>query len=221
MKKDLSSLTGADILSAVRKRHRRIRVWCIVGIIAACAAIVAGVIMMRKGEDMFFGILMLLFGAIGIYVAFTEFSKSGKAMKDAENCRVFRKFGSPESIAAKIAEECSTPVLDAKGVLVCDSFIVQRNNFETYVPFSEALLIYRVEHRTNGIKDGVSLAIHDSYGDKQQFPFQLGKRGQEQMQELMQRISEKNERCAFGYSQQNLAYARQNAQTLSEDRPEQ
>lgn len=211
---NLQSITGEDIIRAIRKKSRRGIVWCIVGIIAAFAFMVGGLMMIRKAGQIFYGVIMMVAAAGGAYAAFYYISVMNKKLADTENCDLFRKFGTPDTIAQRIAEECSEPVLEAKGVLICDSFIMRKNDFESYIPFAETLAVFRREHRTNGIPDGVYLVLKDSYGNEQQYPFKFGKTGKEMMTQIMEHISQKAPKCAFGYTPEVLSYVRQNQKSL-------
>lgn len=214
MAHNYSNLTGEQVVAAVRKYNQRNRILCVLGMIAACAALIAIFIFLVPSGHYVYTIFGVLFVIMVFYVLFDQISKAGKTIAAGENAAVFRKFGTPETIAARIAAESGEPLLDSRGSLVCNSFIMKHGNFESYIPFEKALLIYRREHSTNGIKDSVSLVVHDAYGESVQYPFKMGKKAQEQMQEIMRHISNQNEKCAVGYSPQNLNYAKTQAQPL-------
>ncbi|MBR4200031.1 MAG: hypothetical protein IKQ91_01985 [Oscillospiraceae bacterium] len=217
MAHDYSNITGEQIVSGVRKYNQRIRILCILGIIVCCFGLIAAFkFLIPSGHYVYTGFAVVLI-VICFYALFDGISKAGKTIAAGENAAIFRKFGTPETLAARIAAESGEPLLDSKGSLICDSFIMKHGNFESYIPYDKALLIYRREHSTNGIKDSVSLVVHDAYGDSVQYPFKMGRRGQEQMQEIMMHISQKNEKCAVGYSPQNLNYAKQMATPLDKE----
>ena len=208
------NLTGEQIVTAVRKRNQRNRILCILGIALACVILVAALKFLVPSGHYIYAILAVLLIVMCFYLAFEGISKASRTIAAGENADLFRKYGTPESIAARIAAESGEPLLDSKGSLICDSFIMQHGNFESYIPFEKALLVYRREHSTNGIKDSVSLVVHDAFGDSIQYPFKMGRRAEEQMREIMEHISQKNEECAVGYSPQNLNYAKQRATPL-------
>ena len=212
--RNYSELTGDQVVAGVRRYNQRNRLLCILGILVCCAFLVAIIKFMFPGGHYVYGILGVILILLCFYGLFEGISRTTKTIAAGENAAIFRKYGTPETIAARIALESAEPLLDSKGSLVCDSFIMKHGNFESFIPFEKALLIYRREHRTNGIKDSVSLVVHDAFGDSVQYPFKMGRRGQEQMQEIMMHISQKNENCAVGYSPQNLNYAKQNATPL-------
>ena len=211
----LQSITGNDILKAIVKKNRRGIGWCIVGIIAAAAVMAAGLLLILEDGRVFNGVLMIAVSILGAYFALYYISVLNKKRLDPEHCELFRKFGTPDSIAQTIARESGEPLHEAKGVLVCDSFIMRKNDFESYIPLSEALAVYRSEHRTNGIPDAVYLVVTDSFGKAQQYPFRFGKAGKEAMARIMEHISQKAPDCVFGYSREVLDYIARNRRTLS------
>lgn len=215
MAHNYSSLSGEKIIGSIRKQNKHKLVMYILAIPLLCVFLVAAVIGVLKERDQVF---IMIFGVVIIvvlmYAAFNAIGKTRQKLADTEHAALFRKFGSPDSIAARIAEESATPLLDSRGTLVCASFIMKHGSFESYIPFDQALLVYRQEHSTNGIKDSVFLVVHDAYGDSVQYQFRMGKKGTEQMQEIMRHISQQNDQCAVGYSQQNLSYARLNAKKV-------
>ncbi len=211
----MQSITGNDIVKSISKKNRRGIVWCIVGIIAAAAVMAAGLMLILENGRVFNGVLMIAASILGAYFALCYISVLNKKRMDPEHCELFRKFGTPDSIAQTIARESGEPLHDAKGVLVCDSFIMRKNDFESYIPLKEALAVYRSEHRTNGIPDAVYLVVTDSYGKAQQYPFRFGKAGKETMARIMEHISQKAPDCVFGYSREVLNYISQNRKTLS------
>lgn len=211
----LQNITGSDILKSISKKSLRGIGWCIVGLLAAAAVMAAGLMLILEDGKVFHGILMIGAAIFGAYFALYFISVMKKKSKNPEHCELFRKFGTPDSIAQTIAQESDTPIHEAKGVLVCDSFIMRKNDFESYIPLTEALAVYRREHRTNGIPDGVYLVVTDSYGNAQNYPFRFGKTGKETMAQIMEHISQKAPNCAFGYSREVLNYISQNRKTLS------
>ena len=209
MARSYLGLTGADIVSAVRRHNR----WVLISrsfLIAFIAFLLIGgmIYMGREGHY-----VMLVFGiAIALllfYLCFEAISKAAKVLGNVERSRLFRKYGSPDSIAMRIAE--GEPLLDSRKTLLTDSFIMKHGDFESYVPFEEILLLYKKTHSTNGIQDSVYLTVHDAYGDVFDYPFKLGKRHADEMQEAVNVIMQRADRARVGYLQENLEYAKRNA----------
>ena len=214
MSKNYSALSGAELISGIRKRHRRGVVVCIVLIVLCAGLMIGGLYGAIHEKSMFIGIAAVALGGLIAWHSLGEIGRHNKIAAEPENCALFRKYGSPETIAARIAEESAEPVLSEKGTLLCRSFIMKQNDFESYVPLDQALLVYRKEHRTNGIKDGVYLVVHDVFGEKFEYPFKLRKKFEADMQAVMADIANRSQQCAVGYSQQNLQYAKAQAKQI-------
>lgn len=206
MARNYSELSGEDLLAGVQKKNKQNKLLCFLGMALAAGLMIGGILMVKSGSEIFYGILMFVIAILIAYACMAGVSKANKSIAAPQNCVLFRKFGTPDMIAQRIAQESSAPLLDAKGALICDSFVMKHGDFETYVPLEEALWVYREEHRTNGIPDGVYLIIFDSYGEKHQYPFKFGKTGKEMMTDIMKHISEKAPECAFGYSGEARQY---------------
>lgn len=210
-----SSLTGDKIISSIRKQNRHKLMMYILAIPFLCLFLVGMLMyMIQEHDEYVIGVIAVVVLSLLLYAAFSSIGKTRRVLAETEHCALFRKFGSAERIAAKITEESAAPLLDSRGTIICESFIMKHGNFETYIPFDHALLVYRQEHSTNGIKDAVFLVVRDVYGDSVQYQFKMGKKGKELMQEMMAHISRKNEQCAIGYSQQNLSYASTNTKPI-------
>lgn len=215
MAHDYSALTGEMLVENVQKSYKRKKILCIVGIPVCCIVLLYSLLQLKSGSDGFMCILFAAISVILIYVCLKGIADAKKLIADPMGSMLFKKFGSPESIAQRIAAESGSPLLDAKGALICDSFIMKHGDFESFVPLEEALWVYREEHRTNGIPDGVYLIIYDSYGCKNSYPFKFGKTGKDMMTDIMKHISEKAPKCAFGYSKEAEQYMQANRKTIS------
>ena len=107
-------------------------------------------------------------------------------------------------------------LLDSNKALIAKNFIMKHNDFESYIPFTHVLLCYRKESSTNGIPTAVYFVVHDIYGDSFEYPFKMGKKHREEMVDIMKHISTLSPQAAFGYSQQNLQYAKSHVQQIPE-----
>ena len=152
--------------------------------------------------------------ALFCWLLLTALKNALGTLKDCRHAKVFRKFGEPETIAARIAAESAEPLLPSNEVLIADSFIMNYTNFESYVPYSGVLLCYKKEQRTNGILTAIYLVVHDIYGDQFSYRFKTGKKHADEMINVMKHISEQAPQAAFGYTQENLQYAAANAKKL-------
>ena len=177
MKRNYTDLTGADLIRCIRQYNQRKRLLLVLLILCTAAGLTGVFIWILRMHEFFYGGVLAFICLCVFYAAITVIAKVNRLLADTERCPLFRKFGTPEAIAARIASECSEPLLDSKGTLICNSFIMKHGNFESFIPFEQALHVYRREHRTNGIQDGVYLVVTDAFGDKQEYSFRFGKKG--------------------------------------------
>ena len=205
-------LSGDDVVKKIRNTHIKYLFFCLAGAVLAVVMLIAAGHLIRDGEG---GILVMLFGILVMLCAVYFASRSIKTLGNVENCRVFRKYGTPEQIAQRISEGTLSTILDSKGSLCTETFIMKHSDFESFVPYEDILLLYRKEHRTNGILDSIFLVVHDRYGDKFEYPFKLGKKHAGEMDMVANAIGQHAPDCRFGYTQDNLSYAKQNAKPLS------
>ena len=152
---------------------------------------------------------------IGMESMSKAFGNAVRTLSDIRRARVFLKYGGPDALAMRISE--GVPQMQIGSTFVTDTYIMQTGNFETFVAFEEILLLYRHEHSTNGVKDGIALMVHDAFGDKFKYPFKLGKRHADEMQDAVQIIMQRAERAAMGYTPENLAYANMNARKPADE----
>ena len=205
------ALSGQDVIKKVRNTHIKYLIFCALGVLLAVVMLIAAGSMIRNGEG---GILVMVFGVLVMLCSIYFAGRSFKTLGNIENCRLFRKYGTPDEIAQRISEGSLNTILDSKGSLCTDTFIMKHSDFESFVPFSEILLLYRKEHRTNGILDSIFLVVHDRYGDKFEYPFKLGKKHAGDMNEVANAIIKSAPDCRVGYTTENLQYAKQNARQI-------
>ena len=214
MAKDYASITGADIVKKIRKKNTGRIIGYSILIVVIFAFLVGIGIMLREKGNYFVGIFGILLCALFLGFAISSLVSAAKTLRDVPGCRVFRKFGSPDAIAMQIAEHGPYPLMPGKGVLITDRFIMKENDFETFVPYEDILLLYRKEHRTNGVLDSIFLVLQDKYGDKFEYPFKLGKKHADEMNTVAQEIAKNAPHCVFGYTKENMQYAEQNKEKL-------
>lgn len=217
MARDYSALSGAEMVSKIKKQNTGIFILCILGYLVAAGFLIGVLYMVKEEQSYFMGIVGLLLIAFACYAMFGVMKNAWKTRSDPENARVFRKYGSPDQLAAKISEGMGATLFDSSKAMLTDSFVMKHGDFESYVPYDQILLLYKKEHRTNGILDSIFLVVHDAYGDKFEYPFKLGKKHANEMEMAAEEIGKHAPQCAFGYTKENLAYAAQNAKKLSDE----
>ena len=213
--KDYSIVTGAQIVSSIRRHN----IWIAVSrgflILFVAALLVFGLWYGWKERSWFMLIIGVLICAFVFYLLIESFGSAVRTLSDIRRARVFLKYGGPDALAMRISE--GVPQMQIGSTFVTDTYIMQTGNFETFVAFEEILLLYRHEHSTNGVKDGIALMVHDAFGDKFKYPFKLGKRHADEMQDAVQIIMQRADRAALGYTNANLEYAKINARKPADE----
>lgn len=209
MAKNYVGLTGGDIVKSVRRHNT----WILISrgflIVFIAVMLIVGMRYLWKGGHYIYLVLAILVALLLFYVCIEAVGKAAATLKNVSRARVFRKYGSPDSIAMRISE--GEPLLESNKTLLTDSFIMKHGDFETFIPFEDILLIYRKTHSTNGVQDGVYLVVHDAYGDSFDYPFKLGKKHESEMEDAFAVIMQRADRARVGYLKENLDYAKQNA----------
>ena len=214
MARSYNSLTGDEIVRKIRGKNRTILFGCIMGFLAV-AALAAYLLYMTATEHQYlYAILGLLLCALFAYVLAITLKKAIGVLKDPTRARVFRKYGTPDQIAATIAAGADNVLLGSGKALITEKFIMKHNDFESYIPFTDVLLVYRKESSTNGIPTGVFFVVHDVYGDSFEYPFKMGKKHKDEMVDIMKHIHELSPQAAFGYTKPNLDYAKTHIKPL-------
>lgn len=214
MARQYSTISGAEIVSSICRHHKKNIALCILGMLGTAFLMVVVVLWLRTGEHIVFGILGIGLCVLFAYLLVDSISKSRRILADPENCRLFRKYGAPDTIAMQIADGSNALLTESKTALITDTFIMKHGNFETFVPFGHILLLYRKEHSTNGITDSVFLVVHDAFGDSFEYPFKVGKKHEAEMWSVAEEIAKRAPQCRIGYTQDNLNYVKQNAKKL-------
>lgn len=209
MAKNYVGLTGNDIVKAVRRHN----LWMLLSrgflILFIAVILTVGMRYLWKSGHYIYLVLAILVALLLFYMCIEAVGKAAATLKNVSRARVFRKYGSPDSIAMRISE--GEPLLESNKTLLTDSFIMKHGDFESFIPFEDILLIYRKTHATNGVQDGVYLVVHDAYGDSFDYPFKLGKKHESEMENAFAVIMQRADRARVGYLKENLEYAKQNA----------
>ena len=209
-----SGLTGDQIVRKVRRRNRN-TVWkCVLGIILAAAFLVGVIWLIRSEGRYFIGIIGFLIVLGVIYVLLQAIGKAMNVLKDVPFAPLFRKYGTPETIAMRIANGSDSPLIESRKTLIGSSFIMKHGDYESYIPFESVRLMYRKEHSTNGIKDSIFLVVYDEYGDSIDYPFKLGKKHADEMRIAAETIAKHAPECRFGYTRDNLNWIKSIAKKL-------
>ncbi|MBR3679766.1 MAG: hypothetical protein IKL87_06140 [Oscillospiraceae bacterium] len=204
----LAFLTGKQMVKKIRNANLASAFGGVLLWVLGVVVILAAVANVRNNHDYASAILMMLVGAALLIGGGALFIAKLVILKDVANCKVFRKYGSPDELAAEISEAAFNNLIDSKQVLVSDRFLLAVNNFESFMPYESVRLLYKKEHRTNGILDGIFLVAWDEYGDSFDYPFKVGKRNAAVFENACNEIANRCTNARFGYNAENLKYAK-------------
>lgn len=207
--KDLENLTGETLVQHIRKTNRN-KAAAMGFADAAFAAAAVLITAVRMDGDMDTGtyvVALIILGGLMVYMTVCCW-RFARVARDPERAKLFRKYGTPDDIAAQIAAGMGRCIVNTRKAYVTDTFIMHKSNIESFIPYSHAVLAYKKEHSTNGIKDGVFLTVHDVYGDSFDYPFPLSKKKAEEMDRTAAAIAAGAPMCRFGYTGENLSYAK-------------
>ncbi|MBR6760729.1 MAG: hypothetical protein IKM30_01700 [Oscillospiraceae bacterium] len=210
-----SLLTGDKIVRLMRRRNG----WAAVGYcffaLFAVLMLIAGPFLLNDGRP-FPALAAVVMGILLMVYAGKRLFSAIKTVFRTEKHRLFRKYGSPDDLAAQILQGEEEMILDHPQVMVTEQFIMKRKCFESFIPYDHILLIYRKEHRTNGVLDGIYLVIHDCYGDSYEYPFRMGQKYAGDLEYAAGEIGKRASGCRFGYTTENLNWAKANVKPLPE-----
>lgn len=210
-----TDLTGQKMLSTMRTKHG----WAAFGygiITGWFAFLLVFSIYFFSREEFLMGLMTLALGALLGWVFGKKFIESLKIALNPRKATVFRKYGDPEEIAERIFTGRETIILEQNQVVITGDYILHRKHYETFVPLADILLVYRKEHRTNGVPDSISLVVHDRYGDSYEYPFKMGKKFAGDMDFAVGEMIKRMPDCRIGYDQENLRYVKERKQPIPE-----
>lgn len=203
-----TELTGQKMLSTMRTKHG----WAAFGygfITIWFVVIMLFSIYFFSNAEFVMGLLTLAVGALCGWVFGKKLIENIKVALQPRRATVFRKYGAPDEIADRIFLGRENVLLEQSYVIITEDYILHRKHYETFVPLADILLVYRKEHRTNGILDSISLVVHDRYGDSYEYPFKMGKKFAGDMDFAVGEMIKRMPNCRLGYDKQNLQYVKE------------
>ncbi len=209
----LSSITAESLVRIIRKRNLRYGIGAIFFVLLSCLLLMVACDMIRN-QSYGYGLLGILVSVICIDQSFTAAVTRLSVVSDTDHCRFFRKFGSPEQIAAQMTDEAERILFQHKSIILTQSYIINTNDLETFLPYDQIRLLYRETHRTNGVADGTYLVLHDAFNDIHKYAFPIGKKKAAIQNEAASLIIERAPNVLIGYTNDNLQQVEANKQTL-------
>lgn len=211
-----TELTGQIILSRLRTRKRWEAFGYSILTLPFLALFVFVIHYLFAGGDYAMGIICSLISGICVFFFAFKVLRALKMAFHTEKATVFRKYGDPDEIADRINSGLENILLEQRAVIVTEEYILLRKHYETFVPLTDIMLMYRKEHRTNGILDSVALVVHDRYGEQYEYPFSLKKNSAGDMDYVAGEIRKRVPDCIVGYNPVNLAYVKEHRKPIPE-----
>ncbi len=209
-----SLLTGNKIVRQIRTRNS----WAAVGyfffLLFAVLLLLAAGMFAFKEERLFIALACAVFGALLMLYAAKRFFSAVKAAFRPGAHRLFRKYGSPDDLAERILQGENESMMDHPQLMITERFLMKRKDFESFVLYECILLLYRKEHRTNGVLDGIYLVVHDCYGDSYEYPFRLSNKYAGDLEFAASEIAKRAPESRFGYTTENLKWVKENVRPL-------
>ncbi len=198
----LQTITATELIQEIHKKHVKYRtislVCLIVGILLTVFFFFASV-----GLGLFFAVVTVL-------VPLALFFYFNSKANHTEELPIFKRYGTPDELAAMLRDGGNKVIYQANNFLMTETFILNPNDLESLIPLSDLQLVYIFRNSTNGIPTDQGMTVHDIYNYQVRFQFRLGKKGREEIAEIMRRMSLAAPWIVFGYSPQNVRAAAQN-----------
>ncbi len=210
-----TELTGQRIISRLRTKH----VWSAFGYGILSVSFFAGVcfcIWLISDGEYAMGAGAALICAVCLFFFVRQLVCAVKIAVAPQKTTVFRKYGTPDEIADRINRGLESIILEQRNTVVTEDYILYRKHYETFVPLADVMLMYRKEHRTNGVLDSIALVVHDRYGESYEYPFLMGKKYAADMEYAVGEISKRAPDCIIGYNQANIAYVKEHKEPIPE-----
>ena len=209
------NLTGRKLISAIRRKNiKNIFAYGFM-LLLGIAFFVFAVYKVKEEHSYGWAIAAVLLGILFCVLSLHELLKCFRTLKSVPNCRLFRKYGNADTIAQVISEYAAGNFCEPHNMsIVTEKFIMAKKNYESYVPLSSVLQMYKQINRTNGVLTGYALVIVDEYGDKYRYPFQIGKRYSGDLELAAGEIAKRAPRARFDCTAEATAYVRENQKQL-------
>ncbi len=198
----LQTITATELLQEIHKKHVKQRTIALVVMIVGIL-LTAFFFLVSVGFGIFFAVVTVLIPlALFLYL-------NSKA-KNTEGLPIFKRYGTPDELAALLRDGGNKVIYQANNFLMTETFILNPNDLESLIPLSDLQLVYLFKNSTNGIPTDQGMTVHDIYNHQTRFQFRLGKKGREEITEIMRRMSVAAPWIVFGYSPQNVSAANKN-----------
>jgi len=208
---DLRTITGTEILTELHNKYDRFMKYALASLIVTSVFAAFMLYAWITGG--------LIFAAVLVAISLIVFLVFRKRASNVEDLALFKRYGSPEEIAAHLRQGSDRVIYQTNTFLMTDSFFMNPSNLETFIPFSDIQLAYLYKQSTNFIPTEQGLALHDIYNNQVRFSFHVGKKGRTEIEMIMVRLKMAAPWIALGYSTQNTRAAAANKIKIGDPKP--
>ena len=208
---ELRCITAEELIGEIRKKYKK---HCIAALVILIFGILVSAFfyMVAIGA----GILLTAFLVL-IPLAYILYTRS--KLKNIENIRVFRCYGTPDELASLIRNGSDGVLHQGKNLLLTKQFMMNPNDLESIIPLTCVQLAYIHTESYNGIPTSQTMKVHDIYNYTIEFSFKIGKKGREEIVGILTEIGNAAPWITLGYSPANVRAAAKNKIKPGDPRP--
>ncbi|MBR6108029.1 MAG: hypothetical protein IKQ39_08485 [Oscillospiraceae bacterium] len=207
----LQTITAEELLQEIHKKHVRQRTIAMIAMIVGIL-LTAFFFLVSVGFGIFFAVATVL-------IPLAIFCYLNSKAQNTEGLPIFKRYGTPDELASMLRSGGDKVIYQANNFLMTETFILNPHDLESLIPLTDIQLVYIFKNSTNGIPTDQGMKVHDIYNNQVQFQFKLGKKGREEIAEIMRRMSLAAPWIVFGYSPQNVGAAARNKIQLGDPKP--
>lgn len=128
-----------------------------------------------------------------------------------EQARVFRKYGTPEKVAALLRQGSKAVFFDNGALCMTESYLLNRTAPEQLVLLTDVLAVYS---ELRGKEE--YLVVHDRWGDVFRYPFAVGQKQVFRIGILADKIKKAAPACRTKHRPEDMEYIGQHTEPLPE-----
>lgn len=195
---ELQSLNADALTNCIRRKYQHYLTFMIFGILVM---LIIGIVLTVR-----FGIFGAVIGTVLLAIALYAFMQVNARRMHPENADVFRKYGTPETVAEILRKGSSDVFFDNGRLVVTEQYMLDISDPETLLIFPNALTVY---------PDGVQgkeeyLVVYDKWGKKLRYPFTNGKQQVMKSVILIDKVRKNAPGCRCGHRPEDMEYVRKN-----------
>lgn len=208
---ELRCITAEELIGEIRKKYKK---HCIAALVILIFGILVSAFFYMVAIAA--GILLTAFLVL-IPLAYILYTRS--KLKNIENIRVFRCYGSPDELASLIRNGSDGVLHQGKNLLLTKQFMMNPNDLESIIPLTCVQLAYIHTESYNGIPTSQTMKVHDIYNYTIEFSFKIGKKGREEIVGILTEMGNAAPWITLGYSPANVRAAAKNKIKPGDPRP--